>query len=129
MTQNKGTFQTHSEVEATIRAFLAGVGLGLMGISVLSFNTTMPEITVTLQQKFRIIGMRCFSETGEGTDLTLIDANGGIIKSGLVSKLDEGYDLECAEDLLRHESCSRVPDQRYEIIKVYRENENSITGR
>jgi hypothetical protein len=75
----------------------------------------------------RIIGVRCFSEPGEGKDQ--IDANGAIIKRGLASKLDEGYDLECAEDLLRHASCSKVPGQRFGIIKVHRENENSIPGR
>jgi hypothetical protein len=57
------------------------------------------------------------------------DANAGVIKKLFASKLDEGHDLECADDLFRHAAGFNVLGQRYGILKVNRRTERPVPGR
>ena len=57
------------------------------------------------------------------------DANAGVLKRLFVSKLDEGYDLECAGDLFRMASGFKVPGQRHGFLKIDRKREQPHAGR
>ena len=124
----QGTFHTQSEVEATIRAFLAGrPWLDRSRCAFVQSDNASNYRDPTTEVMCRSIGVRCFSEAGMGKDEG--DANAGVIKGLFASKLDEGHDLECAGDLFRHATGFKVKGERYGILKVDRRYERRVSGR
>lgn len=124
----QGTFHTQSEVEAMIRAFLAGrPWLDRSRCAFVQSDNASNYRDPTTEVMCRSIGVRCFSEAGMGKDEG--DANAGVIKGLFASKLDEGHDLECAGDLFRHASGFKVKGERYGILKVDRSYERRVSGR
>jgi len=124
----QGAFHTASEVEAAMRVFRVGrpwmnTLRRVMCQSDYASNYREP----TTEVDWPSLGTRCFSEAGMGKDD--VDRNTANHKAGFRRKKDEGYNFECANDVMAAARSLQLKGQNYGILRLDRDRETVMKGR